>query len=183
MRIAFLWATGTLRICFASVIPSQPSILEPSSNNTVFALPLNQTNTNLGVWPNLPYICHIEGDLYLNIQEYGRVVDRIPREELIESLEVIIIEIIRDTTIIVRPDGQIVTGDLEARPAYHQGPVSVQFVEMPYSSSWLTSAEAQGIMDAIIGLADTPEPPHEIRFAWIDRAGRQIGHFEMMLGG
>ena len=182
MRIAFLWATGSLCICFASVIPSQPSILELPSNNTLFALPLNETNTNLGVWPNLPYDCHIEGDLYLNIQEYGRVVSRILRGTLIKSLLDIIVDIILETTIVL-PDGQIVFGDIETRAAYRQGFVSVQFVRMPYSSSWLTSGEAQSILHAVFGLADTPEPAHEIRFAWIDRAGRQIGRFEMALAG
>lgn len=183
MRIAFLWATGSLFICTASVIPSQPSILEPSSNNTLFALPLNETNTEVGVWPNLPYDCHIEGDLYLNIQGYGRVVDTISRENLIESLMDILVAIMLDTTTIVLPDGQIVTGDIDARAAYQRGPVSVQFVKMPYSLNWLTFAEAQNIMDEVIDLADIPEPPHEIRFAWIDRAGRHIGRFEMMLAG
>lgn len=120
--------------------------------------------------------------MQLNIQEYGREVDTISRQNLIEALIYIIVDIILNTTIVL-PDGQIVTGDIEARAAYRRGLVSVQFVRMPYSSSWLTSAEAQGIMDAVIGLADTPEPAHEIRFAWIDRAGRQIGRFEMALGG
>lgn len=164
-------------------MPSRPSILGSSSNNTLFALPVNETNTSLGVWPNLPYSYHIEGDLYLNIQEYGRVIDTIPRGDLKQSLMLILLDIILDSTIIVGPGGRIVTGDIDAHYVIRERPVSVQFTKVPYSSSWLTSTEAMDVISAVMSLADTPEPPHEIRFAWIVRARRQIGRFEMMFGG
>lgn len=95
---------------------------------------------------------------------------------------IIKLHIILDATIVVGPDGRIVTGDIEAHCVVDGGPVTVHFVRMPYSSSWLTSTEAIDMIGAIIGLADTLEPPHEIRFAWIVRAGRHIGRFEMTLG-
>ncbi|KAL8721378.1 MAG: hypothetical protein Q9225_001925 [Loekoesia sp. 1 TL-2023] len=150
---------------FVATVPTAvnlPVLQLPSGTVTPTLNFTNHTRYTSDKWPPLFTEFHVKGNLYFQIQKYGYVEDTLPEAEVLESLEMIGLDI--ETGGDRDPDGQV------SKAAYRWDQVLLILGNLRIKPTWLTRRQASGIADLLSGLTMLYGPRELFAFAMQDRA-------------